>query len=92
MTDTSGSSTGKKTAGAFDIRVIIAALIGIYGLILVVTGLVGTSDADLDQADGININLWAGIGMVVVAGVFLAWARLRPIVVPDDPDDPAPES
>lgn len=82
MTDTSSSSTGKKTAGAFDIRMIIAMLIGIYGLILVVTGLVATSDADLEQADGFNINLWAGIGMVVVAAVFLIWVRLRPIVVP----------
>ncbi len=89
MTDTSGSSTGKKTAGAFDIRVIIAALIGVYGLILVGTGLFATSDADLDQADGFNINLWAGIGMVAVAAVFLVWVRLRPIVVATEEDEPA---
>ena len=29
----------------------------------------------------------AGIGMVVVAAVFMIWARLRPVVVPDEPDD-----
>ena len=68
MTDTQDASTGKKTAGAFDIRMIIAMLIGLYGVVLVVTGLFATSDADLDKADGFNINLWAGLGMVVGRG------------------------
>jgi len=81
MTDSQDTSTGKKTAGAFDIRMIIAMLIGLYGVVLVITGLFATSDADLDKAADININLWAGLGMVVVAAVFLVWARLRPIVV-----------
>ena len=80
MSDTQ-ESTGKKTAGAFDIRVIIAMLIGLYGVVLVVTGLFATSDADLEKADGININLWAGLGMVAVAAAFLIWSRVRPIVV-----------
>jgi hypothetical protein len=86
VTDTHDQSTGKKTAGAFDIRVIISMLIGLYGVVLVVSGLVATSDADLDTADGVNINLWAGLGMVVVALAFVVWARLRPIVVavPDE--------
>ena len=88
MTDTSGSSTGKKTAGAFDIRVIIAALIGVYGLILVATGLISTSDADLEKSDGFNVNLWAGLGMVVVAAAFLIWVRWRPIVVPAHHEEP----
>jgi drug/metabolite transporter (DMT)-like permease len=81
MTDSRETSTGKKTAGAFDIRIIIAMLIGLYGVVLVVTGLVATSDAALDKADGVNINLWAGLGMAAVAAVFFVWARLRPIVV-----------
>jgi hypothetical protein len=33
------------------------------------------------KADGININLWTGIGMLVFAALFVLWARLRPIVV-----------
>jgi hypothetical protein len=82
------SSTAKKTeaphkAGAFDIRNFIAMLIGIYGVVLVIAGLIGPSEADLEKADGLNINLYAGIGMVVVAAGFLLWARLRPVVVPD---------
>lgn len=83
MTESHDTSTGKKTAGAFDIRIIIAMLIGLYGVVLVITGLVATSDADLEKADGININLWGGLGMTAVAALFLAWARLRPIVVED---------
>lgn len=80
-----GDATQKAThqAGAFDIRTFIALLIGIYGVVLVVTGLVGTSEDELDRAGGLNINLWAGIGMIVVAVLFQAWAKLRPVRVPE---------
>ena len=71
-------------AGLFDIRVIIAALIGLYGLILVITGFF-TSEKQMEKADGLNINLYAGIGMIVISVGFIAWARWRPIVVPADP-------
>jgi hypothetical protein len=88
------SSTEKKTgaphkAGAFDIRTFIALLIGIYGLVLTIAGIIGPDDKALDKADGLNINLYAGLGMVVVSAAFLLWARLRPVVVPDDAGDAA---
>ena len=73
-----------RRAGLFDIRVIIAGLIGIYGLILVVTGFF-TTEKQMDKADGLNVNLYAGIGMVVVAVAFIVWAWLRPIIVAADP-------
>ncbi len=76
--------SSRKKAGAFDIRNFIALLIGAYGVVLVVMGLVGTTDTDLRRAGGLNVNLWAGLGMVVVAAAFLTWARLRPVVVPPD--------
>lgn len=84
--------TGKKhTAGAFDIRNIIGGLLAIYGLILLIMGLVG--DKALDKTDGVNANLWAGIVLLVVGAGFMLWARLKPIMVPDDfepdPDRPA---
>ncbi|MBF6174801.1 hypothetical protein [Nocardia blacklockiae] len=63
----------------FDIRTIVGTLIGLYGVILVVTGLVNHSDADLARSGGWNTNLWAGVAMVVVALAFLAWVRLRPV-------------
>ncbi|MGH3586455.1 MAG: hypothetical protein ACRDQ0_09025 [Pseudonocardia sp.] len=69
-------------AGAFDIRTFIAMLIGIYGVVLVLMGLFGTSEEDLAKADDFNVNLWAGLGMVVVAALFQAWAMWRPVVVP----------
>jgi len=79
----------RRKAGAFDIRTFIALLIGIYGVVLVLMGLFSTSDADLAKADGINVNLWAGLGMVVVAALFQAWAMWRPVVVPDEPEPEA---
>ncbi|AWB91757.1 hypothetical protein [Aeromicrobium chenweiae] len=77
----------KKKAGLFDIRVVIGGLLGIYGLILVLLGLFNASDAELARGDGLNINLWGGLGMLVVAIAFGVWARLRPVVVPEEPDD-----
>ncbi|MEV6243798.1 hypothetical protein [Lentzea sp. NPDC051838] len=62
----------------FDLRLIIAFLFGLYGVVLVVIGVGFTSDADLKKAEGVNINLWAGIAMVVLSALFALWATLRP--------------
>ena len=72
---------GQHKAGAFDIRNIIGGLIGFYGIVLVIMGLVSQSADDRAKTGDVNANLWAGIVMVVVAVLFVAWARLRPIVV-----------
>lgn len=71
-----GSSPGKRTAGAFDVRFIIGGLLGVYGLVLVIVAVV--------SSDGRAINLWSGVGMLAAALVFGAWARIRPIVIPED--------
>ena len=71
-----------KKAGLFDIRFVIGGLLGAYGLILVLLGLFDASDEELARGDGLNINLWGGLGMLVVAIAFGVWARLRPVVVP----------
>lgn len=73
-------------AGAFDIRLIIALLIGVYGIILTIMGAAFTSDAEIQKSAGVNINLWAGIGMLVVAALFVTWAKVRPLVVPAEPE------
>jgi hypothetical protein len=80
--NSSGAPKPARKAGAFDMRNFIAALIGLYGVVLVIYGIIGSSDIQLKKTGGININLWAGIGMVVVAAIFLTWARLKPVVVP----------
>ena len=76
---------GAHKAGLFDMRVIIGALLGIYGIITLLAGLF-VADEAIDRADGLNINVVAGIGMLVTAALFILWARLRPIVVPDEPE------
>ncbi|EHK88684.1 hypothetical protein ACWGRK_08590 [Saccharomonospora azurea] len=78
MTNSSESHGAK----AFDIRLIIALLIGVYGVVLTVMGVGFTSDEDIAKAADININLWAGVAMLVFAGAFVLWARLRPVTVP----------
>ena len=74
-----------RTAGAFDIRLIIALLFAIYGLVLAIMGLAVTTAADIAKSAGININLWGGIAMLVFAAAFAVWARVRPIVVSEPP-------
>jgi hypothetical protein len=77
----------RHTAGALDIRNIIGGLLATYGVILVLTGLLG--DADTDKTGGVNANLWAGVALLVVGGGFMAWARLKPLLVPASDDTPS---
>jgi hypothetical protein len=84
-TDTSSGTAHK--AGAFDIRTFIGALLGLYGVILVLTGLFATDEAALAKSDDVNVNLWTGLALVVAGVGFIAWARLRPVVVPPNPDE-----
>jgi hypothetical protein len=77
-----------QVAGAFDVRNVIAALIGFYGVVLTVVGIVDGEDATA-KTGGFDANLWVGLGLVVCALAFAAWSRLRPIVVhePPEPDE-----
>jgi uncharacterized membrane protein len=71
----------KHTAGAYDVRILIAGLIGFYGVVLVLMGLFDDSADDKLKTGGVNANLWAGLVMVLVAIAFAVWTRLRPVVV-----------
>ncbi|APT84674.1 hypothetical protein [Corynebacterium aquilae] len=65
-------------AGAFDIRNVIGALLGIYGIVLIICSFVMDSGSPMkNDAD----NLYAGAGMLAVAVIFMLWAKLRPIIV-----------
>ena len=90
--DTGNGSGEKHAAGAFDVRNVIAALIGFYGVVLVVVGLVDDDGEALQKTDGFNANLWVGVGMIVFALAFALWSRVRPIVVasPETGDDGGP--
>jgi hypothetical protein len=74
--------TGQHTAGLLDIRNIIGALLGLYGVILTLLGVL--ADPQDDKTGGVNANLWAGLALLVAGSIFIAWAKLRPVVVPED--------
>ncbi|MFJ8534329.1 hypothetical protein [Streptomyces sp. NPDC093591] len=76
---------GKSATAArlFDIRRIIGGLFVIYGVIVTIAGLTD-DDAAIDKAEGVNINLWTGLGMLLLGLFFLAWLKLRPIAPPPD--------
>ena len=67
-----------RAANLFDVRRFIGGLFVIYGTILLVLGL-GASDADVEKAAGVNVNLWTGLAMLIVGGLFLFWAFTRPL-------------
>src|SRR5690242_3358479 len=85
------SELEKKSATAarlFDIRRIIGGLFTLYGVIVTIAG-INPSDADLKKAEGVDINLWTGLGMLALGLFFLVWLWLRPLVPPAPEDDAA---
>ncbi|SDS40977.1 hypothetical protein SAMN04489752_1655 [Brevibacterium siliguriense] len=78
-----------KTAGAFDIRNFIGILLGIFGIILTIAGIVGFTPDEAERTGGIDANLWTGIGLIIAAAIFIVWAKLRPIRIVETPEDGA---
>ena len=76
--DADVESRAARAANLFDVRRFIGGLFVLYGLILFVLG-IGASDAEVDKAAGVNINLWTGLAMLIVGAIFLAWAFTRPL-------------
>ena len=62
----------------FDLRRIIGGLFVALGLLLAILGLFDSQE-EIDRAAGVNINLWAGLGMLALGIVFLVWAFARPL-------------
>ncbi|SDB99694.1 hypothetical protein SAMN05660690_0112 [Geodermatophilus telluris] len=91
MSSSNSSARSEHAAGAFDVRNVIAALIGFYGVVLVLMGLFGNSPEEQERTGDVNANLWAGLAMLVFAAAFALWSRLRPIVVEAPPDRQDPE-
>ena len=77
-----------RAARLFDVRRLIGGLFVVYGVILVVLGL-GESDASIDKSAGINVNLYAGLGMLVLGLLFVAWALLRPLGPEEESEEPS---
>ena len=74
----------------FDLRSVIALLFGVYGIVLLVMGLVSGNDPEnLAKTGGTNLNLDTGIAMLVIGALFVLWVRLRPLKFPSAGDDGA---
>ena len=82
MSDTASKS--RHAAGLLDLRNIIGGLLFVYGVILTLMGLFG--DQELEKTGDVNANLWAGLVLLVAGLVFVGWARLRPVQVPEHHD------
>ena len=72
------STRAERAANLFDLRRIIGGVFTVWGVLLIILGLTD-SVVEENKAAGININLIAGIGMLVLGLVFLAWAFSRPL-------------
>jgi hypothetical protein len=68
----------ERAARLFDLRRVIGGVFLLYGLVMTILGLTA-SDADIEKAAGVNINLWMGLAMLVLGGLFWLWALTRPL-------------
>jgi hypothetical protein len=67
-----------QAANLFDLRRIIGGLFIAWGVLLVILGITD-SDAEIARAADVNINLWAGLGMLVFGLLMITWALTRPL-------------
>jgi len=72
-------ATSRRADVLFDIRTVIGVLFAVYGVVCFVTGLVSFTAADRAKTGGVNLNLWTGIGMIVLSAAFLVWSFSRPL-------------
>lgn len=72
-------------ARLFDIRRVIGGLFVAYGLIV---GGIGLFDdhAAIEKAEGVRINLWAGLVMLAFGLFFLVWQWWRPVDATPSPE------
>ena len=68
----------ERAANLFDLRRIIGGVFTAWGVLLIILGLFDSQE-EIDKAAGLNINLYAGIGMLIVGLLFLLWAFTRPL-------------
>ena len=73
-------------ARLLDLRTYICCLFAIFGVTVTIEGLF-TDSAELQKAAGVNINLYAGISMLVLSAVMGVWAIAVPPEVPQPAAD-----
>src|SRR5690348_15138582 len=77
-------------ARLFDVRRVIGGLFVVYGVVVTLIGLFD-GKSEIDKAQGVRINLWAGLGMLVLGLLFLLWQWIRPAEAPSAPSDESPD-
>jgi hypothetical protein len=65
-------------ARLFDIRRILGGLFLLYGVVVLGAGIADGAKAS-EKAAGIDINLWAGLGMLALGAFFIVWMKLNPV-------------
>ncbi|NJC73285.1 hypothetical protein HC031_26715 [Planosporangium thailandense] len=82
------TATGRETdeaiptskARLFDVRLVIGGLFVVYGIVITLVGLFDGPN-EIRKAAGVRINLWTGLAMLVLGGIFLVWHWWRPLKV-----------
>jgi hypothetical protein len=88
--ETGDAQKVKAAARLFDVRRVIGGLFVVYGVVVTLIGLFD-SQSEIDKAQGVRINLWAGLGMLALGLLFLLWQWLRPAEAPSAPADESPD-
>jgi hypothetical protein len=78
MSHFQGKDPGDRSNTLFDLRLLIGGLFTLYGLMVGGAALLDSA-SDLHKSGGLRINLWTGLGMLVLGLFFLLWAFLRPV-------------
>ena len=78
MTEDTPDRRALQAANLFDLRRIIGGLFIAYGVLLAVLGIFDSQE-EIDKAAGVNINLYAGLGMLAFGLLMLVWAFTRPL-------------
>jgi hypothetical protein len=81
----------------FDVRNIIGSLLGIYGVVLTIAGfapgLLGdhhsaATNNPVDLSVSTDANWWVGLALIGVSVLFIGWALLRPVQLPETESQP----
>jgi hypothetical protein len=66
-----------RLAKMFDLRTFIGVLFVIFGVLVIIPGIIA-NPADIEKAAGINLALWVGGLMLLLGVIFLAWLLASP--------------
>jgi hypothetical protein len=73
------------TARLLDLRFVIAVMFAIFGILVTASGFTASNE-EIQQAAGINISLWTGLGLLTLSAFFGIWVLRVPPDVPQPHD------